>query len=140
MTVASRSSFQQEVGNFKGQCALAYGLIKNECAEHIPAKDRGVTIDQLCNLTGWKTNVASARICNLADAGALKEAGTRGTQTIWVVSLPHEVQALKAARDAAKGLRGHVVAIQAVSETSDHITLRVPHGHKVRIDTIKRLS
>lgn len=144
MTAVSNASFQDKVAQFAGKRKVVFDLIKFCSAPHLDAAiARGYTLNELCEVTGWKTNIVSARVSELCDMGLLKGAGVRGGQTVWVVAEEHEVQALKDARTLAKrsGLRGlvsevladNVGGLDTIVIKVSHLSNRLKSGQSVRI-------
>lgn len=86
----------------------------------------GATLADLVRLTGWQINRLSGRVTELRDAGYLREAGTRGGQTIWVACLPQEPIATKAKRQSVKAVLTKQAAHFQDLFGNTEITVRIP--------------
>lgn len=112
MTTASLEAYDRILDKLRGKKAIVFEAI---CSADGVAAPFGRTIDELCQFLGWRYSTTSARVCELADAGLIKEAGMRGTQTVWERSAPDLVDELKRRRRLAKqGVQGKLVGFEGV--------------------------
>lgn len=95
MTTASAEAYQKIIGKVKGKQFLIYTAIMS-------LGDRGLTIGEIHARLSWPYGTVSARVTELTNAGVIKAIGTRDGQTVWIRSLPEDVEALRAARAAAR--------------------------------------
>lgn len=72
----------------------------------------GTTIREACQHLTWPWTTVSARIHELAEAGMIKSSGLkRDGQTVWIRSMPQEIEVLKKARAERKaGVQAKIVS------------------------------
>jgi hypothetical protein len=131
MTTMSREAYFKIVYKLTGKRATVFALF--DMGRHA-CPQTNLTIRETCAVLQWPHTTVSARIFELAEAGLIKDSGeTRGGQTVWTASAPEEVEALRAARKAAKRYETGIVEFHGVGGPADHgpdqimrVTVEVP--------------
>lgn len=112
MTTMSREAYTAIVDKLPGKRATVFTLFDMGRNARVPTN---MTIRETCAVLQWPHTTVSARIFELAEAGLIKPTGgSRGGQTVWTASAPEEVEALRAARKAAKRYETGVVEFHGV--------------------------
>lgn len=89
--------------------------------------ENGATLAELVGLLGWAINRISGRVSELVKAGVLREAGTRGEQTIWVACSPRGPIVNPVKRQTVKATFESLFPfVDLFGDTN--ITIRIPHS------------
>lgn len=100
MTTASYDAYQAIVDDLPKRRAAVFTVIVGHSLIW------GLTIREACDILRWPHTTVSARIFELAEAGLIKSKGEqRMGQTVWIKSLPEEVEEIKGQRAAARKAR-----------------------------------